>query len=121
MSSHSSKLSHSSTSSGNERNPLYKAAKTGSLAAVKAQVRQAQEYHVTAQSLEKSLNDGLKAAIEYKHPSVISYLLDHGAKLTPGMVEYATAEDTPIGVFETFLNHGWDINEPIANGSPVLK
>ncbi|MCJ1475725.1 hypothetical protein MMC13_004388 [Lambiella insularis] len=120
-SSQASHSSHSSISSNNERSPLYKAAKSGSLSAVKAHMQQLRDRYRDLVSFESSLVDGLDAAIIYKHFFIVSYLLDHGAKLNPWLVGSAADEDTPLRVFEDFLNHGWDINKPIANGSPVLR
>jgi hypothetical protein len=85
----------------------------GSLSDVKTLVQQLQYQHTSTESLEYDLQKGLEAACEFKQSAVISHLLDHGAKLTPDVVYSALGDDTPVSIFETFLNHGWDVNELI--------
>jgi hypothetical protein len=101
----------SSTSDANEYDELCKAAETGSLSGVKILVKQLQDQHASTKFLEHNLQKGLEAACRFKQSAVISYLLDYGAELNPDVVYSVLGEDTPVSIFETFLNHGWDVNE----------
>jgi hypothetical protein len=112
---------HLLMSEGDEHSKIYKAARSGSLSAVRALVQQLQEQHASTETLERNLQDGLGAACSYKRTAIISYLLDHGAKLDEWLVGSATDKNTPVAIFETFLNHGWDFNELVSGRSPPLR
>jgi hypothetical protein len=96
-------------SEGDEHSEIYKAASSGSLSAVKAWVQHLQEQNPSTETLERNLQDGLGAACSYNCTAIISYLLDHSAKLNEWLVGSATDRDTPVAIFETFLNHGWTL------------
>jgi hypothetical protein len=84
-------------------------------------LQQLQDQDASIKSLEVGLQKALDAACSSKHPAVISYLLDNGAKLEPWNLRLAIDDDTPVSIFETFLNHGWDVNEMIGGLYPPLR
>lgn len=119
MSSHTSEASNNAH---NHENPqLYKAITAGDLEAVKVLVQQVQAQDDATELFERSLQEGLNAAICSKHASIVSYLLDHGAKLDEWYVGVAVTSDAPAKVYQAFLDHGWDIKERTFTGSPALK
>jgi len=68
------------------------------------------------------LNSTFVEAISYHHPSIVSYLLDAGAEISENILVAALREtDKAIAMFQTFLDHGWDINSKTGLGVPVLK
>ncbi|MCJ1405872.1 hypothetical protein MMC11_009102 [Xylographa trunciseda] len=98
-----------------------RAAETGDLEGVKVHVQQIRAQSDTTELLENSLKLALLAAICQKHPAIVSYLLDNGAKLNRKHVYCAVTDDTPTELFQVLLDHGWDINEQTDHGSPALK
>lgn len=72
----------------------------------------------TSQRIEiGSFVAALTAAVENSHVHVASYLLSQGV---PGLASlFVTAiEARSYEMLQTFLDHGWDINEPIKMGCP---
>lgn len=68
------------------------------------------------------LNSTFVEAVSYHHPSITSYLLDEGAEISENILVVALREtDKTIAMFQTFLDHGWDINSKTGLGVPVLK
>ncbi|MCJ1394596.1 hypothetical protein MMC18_007476 [Xylographa bjoerkii] len=105
MSSLSSLSSEDASNNQNDENSqMYKAAEAGDLERVKTQVQQVQTQCNSNELLEKSLKEALNTAISYRHSAVVSYLLDHGAKLDPSHIV------PNVELVRWFLSHGADPN-----------
>ena len=69
---------------------------------------------------ERSLTDGLSAAVQHRKHNVANFLLNKGAVISPGIVVDANIFDKSVEVFQLLLDHGWNINEPVNQGLPAL-
>jgi len=69
-------------------------------------------------STPSGMSDALAAAIENLRVEVIAYLMEHGFQLNSGLA-CAAASTKSIPVFQTLLDHGWDINDA-GRASPSL-
>ncbi|KAL9119648.1 MAG: hypothetical protein Q9187_003802, partial [Circinaria calcarea] len=63
----------------------------------------------------------LDCAIRNEHLHIIGYLMDKGARITRVTSTTAVVHVKSIPVLQTFLDHGWDINERPGSGCPPLK
>ncbi len=59
----------------------------------------------------------LSGAIEKDNIQLVSFVLDSGLKVELYAVMRALDIES-IGIFEAFINHGWDINEPLGETQP---
>ena len=59
----------------------------------------------------------LHAAIENNQPRAVSFLLDHYHPIRRPDVEKAIKVQSEE-IFQVFLDHGWDINEPLGGNEP---
>lgn len=59
----------------------------------------------------------LSGAIEQDNVQLISLVLDAGLKIELYAVLDALDIES-IGIFQTFIDHGWDINEPLGETMP---
>ena len=66
-------------------------------------------------------SSALSYAIRNEHLDIIGYLLDKGIRITRGASVAAVVDVKSIPVLQTFLDHGWDINESPRFGCPPLK
>jgi ankyrin repeat protein len=66
------------------------------------------------------LQDALGIAAAHGHTDIVSFLLDHGAEITP-LAVVAASKSGSSHAFQVFLDHGWDINSRGSGGAPVLK
>ena len=60
------------------------------------------------------------AAIENKHLDIIAYLMDEGFPVE-AVEASAAARVGSVEIYQTFLDHGWNINEVPYGGAPSLK
>lgn len=69
----------------------------------------------------KHLQSPLTGAIAAGKINVVAYLLEHGAELSPLNITQAMGPRQSLEMFQTFLDHGWDINSNTDMGAPALK
>jgi hypothetical protein len=101
---------------------LSNAATSGDLALVQTVVEQWKAQLHPSPLTPKHLQSAMAAAVSSHHPTIVSYLLDRGAQVSPNNIVVALGEtDATIAMFQTFLDHGWDINSKTGLGNPVLK
>ena len=68
------------------------------------------------------LSSALVIAAGSKHPHIAAYLLKQGAVITEKVMGEAFGEtDDAIAMFQTFLDHGWNINMKTRVGDIMLK
>jgi hypothetical protein len=60
----------------------------------------------------------LSAAVRNNHVHIASYLLSQGVPLNVELFVNAT-ERKSYEMLQTFLDHGWNINEPIGRATPA--
>ena len=60
------------------------------------------------------------AAIENKHLDIIAYLMDESFPIN-AVASYAAARVGSVRVYQTFLDHGWNINEVPYHGTASFK
>ena len=60
------------------------------------------------------------AAIENQHLDIIACFLDEGFPINTG-ASAAASKVGSVEMYQTFLDHGWDINELPTGGSAALK
>ena len=73
---------------------------------------------ITAQHLAPAL----AAAVGCKHPQVAAYLLEQGAVISGNDMILALGQtEDAIAMFQTFQEHGWDINSKTDLGNIMLK
>jgi hypothetical protein len=60
------------------------------------------------------------SAFMFGHASIVSPLLEHGAKLRP-ITSIMALDSGSIAVFRTLKDLGWDVNSPITIGGPILR
>ena len=101
---------------------LSSAASSGDLTLVQNLVEQWQAQLSPSFLTPKHLQSAMAAAVTSHHPSIVSYLLDQGALVSQYDIVLALADtDDAIAMFQTFLDHGWDINNKTGLGVTVLK
>lgn len=93
------------------------ASATGDLAAAQAIFSQWRAKPITDRIEKRRFVVALAAAVNNQHVPVISYLLAQGVPLNIGMFVCATKLKS-IAMLQLFLDHGWDINEPIDRITP---
>lgn len=59
----------------------------------------------------------LSGAIEQQNIQLVSYVLSHGIRIEVYAIHRALDLES-IPIFQTFLDNGWDINEPLGETSP---
>ncbi|KAL8935064.1 MAG: hypothetical protein Q9216_005598 [Gyalolechia sp. 2 TL-2023] len=108
-----------SSTPGNE---LRKACVDGDLQAVQSIV-QALTNQLSPDPLSSEhLQSSLAGAVSAGQPEIVSYLLSHGAQLSPlNITQAANPRCRTVGMFQTFLDHGWDINSPTDMHATALK
>lgn len=100
---------------------LYLAVKDGDLARVEYIVQEWRS-KIAPTPLEAShLQGSLAAAMSSSRPAIVSYLLDQGAVVSPNMIVTALSNNDPRAMFQTFLDHGWDVNSKTGLGVTALK
>lgn len=68
------------------------------------------------------LTPPLAAAVGAKHLAIVAYLLDQGATISGNIMVLALGDtNDAIAMFQTFLEHGWDINSKTDLGNIMLK
>lgn len=101
---------------------LSSAAKEGDLSQVQVLVEQWRSELLPALLTPQHLNSALVEAVSYHRVAVTSYLLDQGAEISPNMIVLALGKtQDAIAMFQTYLDHGWDINSRTGLGVPALK
>ena len=97
--------------------PLVEATISGDL----HRVREILKSYLTSRSLENyNLNKlwpVLFTALEHDRPVVVSHLLGLGLRLTYSYVDRAIKTKS-TAIFDVFLQHGWNINEPLTRMRP---
>ncbi|KAI9678754.1 MAG: hypothetical protein M1817_005811 [Caeruleum heppii] len=68
----------------------------------------------------EQIGEAFHEAVVHGHASIVSFLLDHGAKISALTVVFA-GRSKELAVFQAFLDHGWDINMKLLKGAPGLK
>jgi len=71
---------------------------------------------------QDELNTALANATEIEegcHEAILP-LLSHGAQITSQAVKGA-AQHKDIDIFQTFLDHGWDINTLLTGVTPIMR
>lgn len=68
----------------------------------------------------EDLRPALSWAAQESHSTIVRYLLEHGAQIDADVMTFATYGDSP-GVWQVFLDHGWDINSRCGTNATVLK
>jgi len=111
---------------GDLDNPeLSNAAKMGDVSQVKELLEQWKSELSPAPLTALHLNSTFVEAVSYHHPSIASYLHDEGAEVSDNILVLALGvlgeTDKAIAMFQTFLDHGWNINSKTGLGVPVLK
>ena len=101
---------------GGSNPELDSAARKGDLSEVQKLVKD----WPSTNSLEEGLQSALNCAVQSGRVPVASYLLDHGAKFSSDISHLAIERDVPNDMFQTALDHGWDINGLTKFGSPIL-
>lgn len=74
---------------------------------------------LTGQPDLKIFRQALAQAILHNHPVVVSYLFFMRVA-KPSEVIHSARGAKSIGIFEVFLEYGWDINQPLAEMSPPM-
>ncbi len=98
------------------------AAKNGDVSRVKKLLEQWKSELSPAPLTALHLNNIFVEAVSYNYPSIASYLLDEGAEIFEHIIVLGLGKmDDAIAMFQTFLDHGWDINSKTGLGVPVLK
>ncbi|KAL8784271.1 MAG: hypothetical protein Q9195_009107 [Heterodermia aff. obscurata] len=95
---------------------LSEAARAGDLSEIQTLIKRLPP----SNSTEKSLQPALFVAIGQGHVSVVSYLMDHGAKFHADMANPALSCTNAEDIFRLALGHGWDINSRTTIGLPVF-
>lgn len=98
------------------------AARDGDLARCKAIIdewkKQLSPSSITSQHLAAAFG----AAVGSKHTDMAAYLLEQGAVVSGYDMVLALGEtEDAINMFQTFLDHGWDINSKTNRGNTMLK
>lgn len=102
-----------------ENPTLCAASASGNLKTVKTELQLWKSRLLPSEITAKHLNEALRSAITAGHSSIVSFLLDQGAQLSPIMILEGLHETTSM--FQVFLDHGWDINERTDSGAVALK
>src|ERR1700694_4363272 len=68
---------------------------------------------------KKDIQDGLFDAIASDHDAVVSFLLEHGAKVDI-LAMTGALRCRSTAVFQLLLDHGWNINSWVHSRSPTL-
>ena len=101
---------------------LFEAAKTGELSVCQALLEQGREHRSSSPLTSSVLAPSLATAISSKHLHVVALLLEQGAAISGNDMILALGDtDASIAMFQTFLDHGWDINSQTDLGNVMLK
>lgn len=68
----------------------------------------------------EDLRPALSWAAQESHPTIVQYLLEHGAPIDADVMNFTTYGNSP-SVWQVFLDHGWDINLRCGTNATVLK
>jgi len=105
-----------------QNTPLVEAAKNGELDNCQMLLLQWEQHLSPSHITSRHLAPALAAAIGSKHPQVVAYVLEQGAIISGiDMVLALGDTDASITMFQTFLDHGWDINSKTDLGNTMLK
>ena len=82
-----------------------------------------QQWRLEAPAIKaQDLTPALAAAVGNKHLQTVAYLLDQGATISGNIMILALGETSDaIAMFQTFLEHGWDINSKTDLDNVMLK
>ena len=73
-------------------------------------------------SIALHLAPALAAAVGAKRFPMVKYLLEQGATVSGNTMVLALGDtDDAIALFQTFVDHGWDINSKTDLGNVMLK
>ena len=112
----------SSTTSSVYENPLLREASlTGDLSAVESHLNQWRAQLSPSELTPKHLDDALVGAVGAGQAPTVSLLLDQGAQLDSDVIQIALGAHNSTALFQTFLDHGWDINAATGTGASALK
>ena len=100
---------------------LREACVQGDLESVQSLLDQWQSHLLPSALTPKHLQSPLAGSIAAGKTEVVSYLLDHGAELSPLNITQAVARHSSTEMFQIFLDHGWDINSKTDMREPALK
>ncbi|KAL9101796.1 MAG: hypothetical protein Q9163_002992, partial [Psora crenata] len=105
-----------------ENHELIQTAKNDDLDACKTLLEQWKQQLSPCPITPAHLGPALGRAISSKHARIVAYLLSQGAVITGNDMILALGEtDAAIAMFQTFLDHGWDINSKTDLGNVMLK
>lgn len=98
------------------------AARQGDLDKCQMLVQQSKIQISPSATTPQHLTPALAAAVGSKHLHIVKYLLEQGAIVSGNVMVLALGStDDAIAMFQTFLNHGWDINSKTDLGNIMLK
>ena len=103
---------------------LVEAARNGNLDQCQSVIEQWKKQSSFSFQPTYHLAPALAAAISSKNINIVSYLLDQGATVSSYNMVLALDKndvDASIAIFQTFLDHGWDINSKTEIGNVILK
>ena len=105
-----------------ENPQLDQAAKDGDLQSCKILVEKWKQDLFPAKITTEHLRPAFAVAVGAKHTDVVTFLLDQGVTISSNAMILALGDtDDAIAMFQTFLDHGWDINSKTDLGVPMLK
>ena len=105
-----------------ESQALFEAARTGHLSVCQALLEQWREHRLSSPLTSRDLAPSLATAISSKHLHVVAFLLEQGAAISGNDMILALGEtDASLAMFQTFLDHGWDVNSETDIGNVMLK
>ena len=101
---------------------LVEAAREGDIGRCQMLVQQRKTQISRSAITPQHLTPALAAAVGSKHFHVVKYLLEQGAIISGNVMVLALGStDDAIAMFQTFLDHGWDINSKTDLGNIMLK
>ena len=101
---------------------LVEAAREGDLGRCQMLVQQRKTQISPSATTPQHLTPALAAAVGSKHFHIVKYLLEQGAIISGNVMVLALGStDDAIAMFQTFLDHGWDINSKTDLGNIMLK
>lgn len=101
---------------------LVEAAREGDLGRCQTLIQQWKLQPSPSAITPQYLGPALAAAVGSKQLRTVTYLLEQGAIISGNVMVLALGNtDDAIAMFQTFLDHGWDINSKTDLGNILLK
>lgn len=106
----------------NSEKELRKACADGDLESAKTTLQNMRRQLSPDTPIPRHLQMPLADAIAGGHTEIVTYLLSQGAQITSLDITQAVRPcSRSVAIFQTFLDHGWDINSPTGTHATALK